>query len=103
MSGCFWDLNNEQSNNQLIIHVNCSEVNKLRCELIQYQKACTNQVSMTLSWSPIVQRLDAHILSSYFQVAAEAMESVVATSNNAMPNVRYLLFFLYTTHNHRSR
>lgn len=42
-----WDL--KQSNDQFTIHVGCSEVNKLRCELIQYQKPCTNQVRMTLA------------------------------------------------------
>ncbi|ONM60021.1 Kinesin-like protein KIN-12C [Zea mays] len=44
------------------------EVNKLRCELIQYQKACTNQV------------------------APEEKENVVATSTNAMQHVGFLLF-----------
>ena len=46
LMSCFWNL--KQSNNQLTIHVDRSEVNKLRCELIQYQKPCTNQVSMHL-------------------------------------------------------
>ena len=87
---CFWNL--KQSNNQLTIHVDRSEVNKLRCELIQYQKPCTNQVSMHLHNLQISHRLDAHILSSYFQVAPEAKDNVVATSINPMQNVGYLLF-----------
>jgi len=51
----FWAL--KQSNNKFTIHVDCSEVNKLRCELIQYQKPCTNQVRMTFAQPPITQCL----------------------------------------------
>jgi hypothetical protein len=36
--------------------------------------------------------LDAHIRSSYIQVAPEEKENVVATSTNAMQHVGFLLF-----------